>query len=268
MIKIHGRGFVIPKEERYIGTSYDTNSESRIFELDRAKTNSVDMSALSFRLDFEYENGEKNTTYLEKEIMDDVIHLIWNIIDSDVPEPGTVKFQIRAFDIEGTVRWNSLLDVFYVEPTIGTAQEYKGDLSEFERMEAALDRKMEIIDEKVAAVEGQMEAEAEAETLRQENELVRIADEEKRVEAENLRQTQEKSRQASTKTAIKNTEVAIAGANQAADRVDTSIAYCEMVTQKALDAIETIENEAVDINGKGAETEDEYTDYNGGTVIL
>lgn len=122
MIKIHGRGFVIPKEERYIGTSYDTNSESRIFELDRAKVNSVDMSALSFRLDFEYENGEKNTTYLEKEIMDDVLHLIWNIIDRDIPYPGTVKFQIRAFDIEGTVRWNSLLDVFYVEPTIGTAQ--------------------------------------------------------------------------------------------------------------------------------------------------
>lgn len=187
MITIKGRQMLIPPKERYIGTTYDENSEQRTFLIDRVATNGVDLSALTFRLDLEYENGNKDTALLEKEVQEDSIVLIWNITNSVLQVPGTVFIDIRATDTQGTVKWASFRAAVYVDTTINTPGSYTGKLTELEQAEARIDTKIENLD---AAEEQRKQnelARITSETLRQQEETERQANEARRQQAEQER---------------------------------------------------------------------------------
>lgn len=171
----------IPKLERYIGTAYDDNSEMRTFRIDRTATNGVDLSGLSFRLDLEYENGEKDTAYLETEVQEEYILLTWEVVNNVLQVPGTVFANIRGTDTRGSIKWSSFKGAFYVEDNINTPGSYTGKLTELEQAETRIDAKID-----------QME---DVEAQRVANEAVRQAQEEDRQEAEAERQQAEKTRE-------------------------------------------------------------------------
>ena len=181
MIVIKGRQMTIPKLERYIGTAYDDNSEMRTFRIDRTATNGVDLSGLSFRLDLEYENGEKDTAYLETEVQEEYILLTWEVVNNVLQVPGTVFANIRGTDTRGSIKWSSFKGAFYVEDNINTPGSYTGKLTELEQAETRIDAKID-----------QME---DVEAQRVANEAVRQAQEEDRQEAEAERQQAEKTRE-------------------------------------------------------------------------
>ena len=192
MITIKNRKLIIPKEDRVIGTVSDNNSETRIFVIDRYLANGIDLAALTFGMDMEYEDGTtRNATYITKEVTDEVINLTWGIVEGDVQKAGTMFVQITAFDYDGTVKWATIRDAFYVEPVIGTAEEYTGDLSAFQRMEAVLDEKLAELSDYEEDLSDIEEAEAgrvEAENGRVSAEGDRVLAEEGRVEAESQRE--------------------------------------------------------------------------------
>ena len=195
MITIKNRKLIIPKEDRVIGTVSDNNSETRIFVIDRYLANGIDLAALTFGMDMEYEDGTtKNATYLTKEVTDDFINLTWGIVAGDVQKAGTMFVQITAFDYDGTVKWATIRDAFYVEPVIGTAEQYTGSLSAFERMEAVLDQKLDKIEDyldDIDDIEAAEEGRISAEEGRVSAESGRVLAEEGRVSAETLRDTAE-----------------------------------------------------------------------------
>lgn len=202
MIILKGRQMLITNLERYIGTTYDNNTEIRTFSLDRVTVNNVDLAALSFRLDLEYENGSKDTIILEKEIQEETVLLTWTISKNVLQVPGTVFINIRGTDSQGTVKWASLKAAMYVEDTINTPGTYTGSLSELEQLEQRIDRKTETLDAN--------------ESQRQENETLRQQNEETRKQNELDRQRAETDRDKKTNQVIQTFGDAIQEAKNAA----------------------------------------------------
>ena len=213
MITIKNRKLIIPKEDRVIGTVSDNNSETRIFVIDRYIATGIDLAALTFGMDMVYEDGTtKNATYLTKEVTDDIINLTWGIVAGDVQKAGTMFVQITAFDYDGTVKWATIRDAFYVEPVIGTAEEYSGDLSAFQRMEAVLDQKLDKIEgflEDIDDIEAAEELRVSAEEGRVSAEEGRVSAESGRVEAEAVRVQNERERQATMSELEEDIEAAL-----------------------------------------------------------
>ena len=195
MIVLKGRQMLVQTQERYIGTTYDNNSENRTFLIDRVTVNGADLSALSFRLDLEYENGGKDTALLTKEIQEEYIVLTWEIESGVLQVPGTVFANIRGTDYQGTVKWASFKAAFYVEDTINTPGTYTGGLSEMEQMELRIDRKIENLDA---------------------GEEERIRNEQGRQENENNRIQAEKERDKKVNNVIETFDGAIQSAKDAA----------------------------------------------------
>lgn len=197
MVTIRNREMVIPQVERRIGIVSDNNSEMRTFSIPRYIANSIDLSALTFKLDLENENGDTNTAHLSREVLEDRINLTWTIIANDVSVSGTLLASIRATDGSGTVKWGSYKGAFYVESGVNTPERFSGNLSELEILEHAIDA---VLSSEVGRVN--------AESTRASNEIQRIAlaeqmqqaansvinDEQARVAAENARVTAENTR--------------------------------------------------------------------------
>lgn len=202
MIVVKGRELLIPNRERYIGTTYDDNSEIRTFFLDRAGGNGVDLSALSFRLDLEYENGGKDTALLEKEVGEDSIVLTWNITKGIVQVPGTLFAELRATDSRGSVKWASFRAAMYVEEAIDTPGQYTGSLTELEQCETRIDAKIE-------EMQALADSLGETEEERQQNEAIRQ-------QQELERQQNEAEREEKTQQVINTFESAIEEAKDAA----------------------------------------------------
>ena len=202
MIVVKNRVLLIPEAERYIGTPYDNNSEIRTFQIERAGSNGVDLSALSFRLDLQYKSGKKDTALLTKEVTEEKIFLNWGITNSILQEPGTIYINIRATDTAGGVKWTSFQAAVYVEHDINTPGEQGSGLTELEQLEARLDKKMEQMDTWADSIDGQ-------ETERQENEQVRQ-------NQETERQKNEIEREKKTQEVINTFEAAIGEAKDAA----------------------------------------------------
>lgn len=201
MIVLNNREMLIPKLERYIGTTYDDNAEIRVFKIDRADINGVDLSDLSFRLDLQYENSKPDTALLDKEITEESILLTWVINKGVLQVPGAIFANIRATDMVGTVKWASFKAAFYVEPVINTPGEYTGSLTEMEQLETRIDAKIDALDvnEELRQVQ---------ENTRQENESVRI--------------DQELAREEKTDAVINTFETAIADAEKYAKRSESA----------------------------------------------
>lgn len=135
MIIVKNRELLIPNNERYIGTTYDTDTENRIFQVPRYSQRGVDLAALIFRLDIQYANESYDTIVLDKEIGEAFVILIWRITSSTLQVPGTMYIGLRAVDNEATVKWSSFSAAMYVERHLNTPGNYGGGLTEIEQME-------------------------------------------------------------------------------------------------------------------------------------
>ena len=145
MVKIKRRTMYIPKDEAYIGTVNDSNSESRVFVIGREE-GTPDLSALTFKLILRDENDNPNEAYLEKAVSENEIHLTWGILPSDVGTSGTLLAQIKAFDEQGEVRWNSFTGAFYVEQNL-KEPDMSGNLSDYEMAQKKIEKALEDIEE-------------------------------------------------------------------------------------------------------------------------
>jgi hypothetical protein len=145
MVKIKRRTMYIPKDEAYIGTANDSNSESRVFVIEREE-GTPDLSALTFKLILRDENDNPNEAYLEKAVSENEIHLTWGILPSDVGTSGTLLAQIKAFDEQGEVRWNSFTGAFYVEQNL-KEPDMSGNLSDYEALQKKVENALDEVEE-------------------------------------------------------------------------------------------------------------------------
>ena len=135
----------IPKDEAYIGTVNDSNSEFRVFVIEREE-GTPDLSALTFKLILRDENNNPNEAYLEKDVSENEIHLTWGILPSDVGTSGTLLAQIKAFDEQGEVRWNSFTGAFYVEQNL-QEPDTSGKLSDYEKLQKKVENALGEVEE-------------------------------------------------------------------------------------------------------------------------
>lgn len=145
MVKIKRRTMYIPKDEAYIGTVNDSNSESRVFVIEREE-GTPDLSALTFKLILRDENDNPNEAHLEKAVSENEIYLTWGILPSDVGTSGTLLAQIKAFDEQGEVRWNSFTGAFYVEQNL-QEPDMSGNLSEYEALQKKVENALDEVEE-------------------------------------------------------------------------------------------------------------------------
>jgi hypothetical protein len=145
MVKIKRRTMYIPKDEAYIGTVNDSNSESRVFVIEREE-GTPDLSALTFKLILRDENDNPNEAYLEKAVSENEVYLTWGILPSDVGTSGTLLAQIKAFDEQGEVRWNSFTGAFYVEQNL-QEPDTSGKLSDYEKLQKKVENALNEVEE-------------------------------------------------------------------------------------------------------------------------
>ena len=145
MVKIKRRTMYIPKDEAYIGTVNDSNSEFRVFVIEREE-GTPDLSALTFKLILRDENDNPNEAYLEKAASENEVHLTWGILPSDVGTSGTLLAQIKAFDEQGEVRWNSFTGAFYVEQNL-KEPDMSGNLSDYEALQKKVENALDEVEE-------------------------------------------------------------------------------------------------------------------------
>mgnify|MGYP006928125053 CR=1 FL=1 len=241
MILVKNRELLFSNREQYIGTTYDNNSEIRIFSIDRLQMGGVDIAELSFRLDLKYaKTNTPDTSLLDKQITDDKVYLTWTIVNSVLQVTGPVFVNIRATDSTGTVKWSSYQAVVYVEEAINTPGSYTGGLTELEQLEKRIEEKTETLD----ANEGERQAN---EIKRQQNTAAAIA----RVDtATNRANTASEGAEAAMErantaavgveeatnranVAASNTEQAITNATAAADAANTAAGSVEAAKEAA-----------------------------------
>lgn len=145
MVKIKRRTMYIPKDEAYIGTVNDSNSESRVFVIEREE-GTPDLSALTFKLILRDENDNPNEAHLEKAVSENEIYLTWGILPSDVGTSGTLLAQVKAFDEQGEVRWNSFTGAFYVEQNL-QEPDTSGKLSDYEKLQKKVENALDDVEE-------------------------------------------------------------------------------------------------------------------------
>lgn len=141
MITVSGRELIIPIDERQIGTTYDNNSEVKLFYIDRLHRG-IDISDLTFRLDLEYKGEQKDTCIIDKTVSDQGILLSWSVSDNALRDIGTVWISLRGFNGDGEVKWATNKGAFYVGDTVNTPGTYSGGLTELEQLEKKIEEKI------------------------------------------------------------------------------------------------------------------------------
>lgn len=102
MIILRSRSLIIPNDEYNLGNDYDTNTATRVFQLDRVMEG-IDLANLMFKLDLTYADGTSDTLALDSEVTDDKINLTWTVTKNQLHVPGTVVVQIRALNVDGNI---------------------------------------------------------------------------------------------------------------------------------------------------------------------
>lgn len=171
MVIIRNRTIMWTNHEQYIGTSYDNNSETRIFQVNRILPAGTDIADFVFNITIKFSNGQNSVIMLGKEVVDDVINLTWQIGRNSLLAPGPAFVQISATDSYGSIKWSTYESAVYIGNYID--YEHAGDveMSEFERLEAYyydLARKMVAV--------------FESEELRETNEATRQTNEAQRAQ--------------------------------------------------------------------------------------
>lgn len=166
MIIVKNRELLIPNNERYIGTTYDNETENRVFQVPRFSQRGVDLAALTFRLDIQYANEAFDTVLLDKEVGEAFIILIWRITSATLQVPGTLYIGLRAIDDEATVKWSSFSAAMYAERHLNTPGNYGGSLTEIEQIEQDHQYMKGVVDELKANIDYAHDAEAWAQGTR------------------------------------------------------------------------------------------------------
>lgn len=166
MIIVKNRELLIPNNERYIGTTYDNETENRVFQVPRFSQRGVDLANLTFRLDIQYANESYDTVVLDKEVGEAFIILIWRITSATLQVPGTLYIGLRAIDDEATVKWSSFSAAMYAERHLNTPGNYGGSLTEIEQMEQDHQYMKGVVDELKANIDYAHDAEAWAQGTR------------------------------------------------------------------------------------------------------
>lgn len=191
MIILRSRSLIIPNDEYNLGNNYDTNTATRVFQLDRVMEG-IDLANLAFKLDLTYADGTNDTLALDSEVTDDKINLTWTVTKNQLHVPGTVVVQIRALNVDGNMKWSSYIGAFFVEASLFGSADYTGKLSEIEQFEVAISSEKERV---------------QNEKQRQDAEAERVQAEAERKSAEEERKTAESERK-SAETARSNAESA------------------------------------------------------------
>lgn len=176
MIIIKNREMLISDSEQHLGTTYDAETEKRLFKIPRPNAG-VDLADLTFNLDIKYPDATLDTTVLTKDVTDSAIILTWDITNMQLAQEGTIFVQMRAYDENVTARWSTFKAPFYVDGHFQTPKSYSGDLSELEILEA-----------KFAGIETSEIQRQAAEAERAVAETLRSNAEEGRVAAETARE--------------------------------------------------------------------------------
>lgn len=134
MIIVKNRKMIIPTDERYIGTDYDSNSEVMVFRVDRYTQNELDLSGFTAKADiFHQDTGSYDRADLTMEVHDDHILLYLYVTASMVANAGTRLIDIKMFNTDGTVKWSSYKGAFVVDGTIDIGQTNLTELEQLER---------------------------------------------------------------------------------------------------------------------------------------
>jgi len=130
MIIVTGRKLLVPSGERHIGFTGDNLVESRIFAIyDKP------LFDMEFRIDIQ-NTGE--TVMLEKRLSDDgsILFLKWDITAAVLKNLPALKYQLRAFEVQGERIWHSETGFFNISPSVDAQREItEVELSEFQELE-------------------------------------------------------------------------------------------------------------------------------------
>lgn len=227
MIILRSRSLIIPNDEYNLGNDYDTNTATRVFQLDRVMEG-IDLANLMFKLDLTYADGTSDTLALDSEVTDDKINLTWTVTKNQLHVPGTVVVQIRALNVDGNMKWTSYIGAFFVEASMFGSADYNGKLSEVEQFEVAIKSEKERVQNEKARQDAEAErvqAEAErksAEEERKTAEAERKSAETVRSNAETARESAETEREEWYNSAKTNFDAAIASGDKA-ERIANSL---------------------------------------------
>lgn len=220
MIILRSRSLIIPNDEYNLGNDYDTNTATRVFQLDRVMEG-IDLANLMFKLDLTYADGTSDTLALDSEVTDDKINLTWTVTKNQLHVPGTVVVQIRALNVDGNMKWTSYIGAFFVEASMFGSADYNGKLTEVEQFEVAIKSEKERVQNEKARQDAEAErvqAEAErkpAEEERKTAEAERKSAETVRSNAETARESAETEREEWYNSAKTNFDAAIASGDKA-----------------------------------------------------
>ena len=231
MIILRSRSLIIPNDEYNLGNDYDTNTATRVFQLDRVMEG-IDLANLMFKLDLTYADGTSDTLALDSEVTDDKINLTWTVTKNQLHVPGTVVVQIRALNVDGNMKWTSYIGAFFVEASMFGSADYSGKLTEVEQFEVAIKSEKERVQSEKARQDAEAErvqAEAErksAEEERKTAEAERKSAETVRSNAETARESAETEREEWYNSAKTNFDAAIASGDKAetiANSLETNV---------------------------------------------
>ena len=231
MIILRSRSLIIPTDEYNLGNDYDTNTATRVFQLERVMEG-IDLANLMFKLDLTYADGTSDTLALDSEVTDDKINLTWTVTKNQLHVPGTVVVQIRALNVDGNMKWTSYIGAFFVEASMFGSADYSGKLSEVEQFEVAIKSEKERVQNEKARQDAEAEriqAEAErksAEEERKTAEAERKSAETVRSNAETARESAETEREKWYNSAKTNFDSAIASGDKAeeiANSLETNV---------------------------------------------
>lgn len=271
MILVINRQMLFSNREQYIGTTADNNSEIRMFKMNRVNQGGTDLAHLTFKLDLEYSNHEKDTCDLKKENTGDAIFLQWEIPSNALQVPGPIFANIRAADEIGAVKWSSFRGVFYSEEAINTPGAWEGKLSELEEAE----KKLEAIKEEAEQIKE--EAETAKEEIKTASEMAENAKEEAKTAAEEIKSAKEevqasaegvKTAKAEAEAAAGEAKAAATEAGAAAEKAAAAETEAKEAAQMAESAKKEVQAAAETINSAKEEIETIKTEVEAAQTVL
>lgn len=157
MIIVKGRELLIPENERYLGTNYDTGMENRVFRIARYSQSGTDLSDLTFKVNLIFDGDPLDRAELTKTFDDNYIYLTWTVTAAQVAVTGTVFVCVTGNDTNDTVKWSSFMAPFYTEKSLGEDIE-----TEYKKVIARVNQESEEREAADASLESAISAEASA----------------------------------------------------------------------------------------------------------
>lgn len=140
MIIVKNRKMLIPAGERLIGTDYDSNSEQRVFRIDRYTQTETDLSGLSAKVDV-YDTEGKVTDRIIPVVETDDEYIYLTVTFPGGYSAGTKLIDVKFNNIDGQVKWATYKGAFVVDGAIDIDQK---NLTELEQLEERINEAYEL----------------------------------------------------------------------------------------------------------------------------